>query len=711
MKLRHGVGVAMVVGVVLACSSEQSEPGPVENGAGEHPVAGAGTNDPAGGHGGSVNGGGSQGGAASGGTAGEWNGSAGEGGGAIGEAGAGGSDREFGGAGGAGGGEFGGAGGGEDGGAPGGGAIPARRTWDGTLPNTGVCSVHGWCWAGPVPVGNAMNDVWGTSASDVWAVGEAGTVMHFDGAGWKGVTGVGDGPDYLQQQSGNFGARLLRVHGSAPNDVWFIGETKQVLHWNGTTLQVGAYSGSLTPRAVWARSSQDAWLVGDAGSVSRWNGSAWADGSSGTSQNLRAVWGFASDDVLVAGGSVVRHWNGSAWEDRSAGLPGDAALVAIWGASPTDLWAVGKTAFHYVAGSWTVPSNAAGPFVDVAGASANKVLFLSPHDDSQAYLGNNTLSFAYDGGCERRSGTWAVASDDFFVAAQSDYTAVAPEDLWCVLGRGGLDANNPVAPVSHGAWGSIYAVDSSKLLSVAAGTLRQLNGTAFVAIDTKVANVVTVSGRDPSDIWVSTSNGKTSHFNGSSWTVFDISNAPIGQVAAGQDAASPRTSAGKILYRFDGQAWSPEHTFSQSISSIAVAAASVWVATWDGAVWQGSGDDWTQILGAYTGNKFLSLNKVGLDASGRLWRGLTIQQALGTFVSYWDGEWHESINVEFANDIDVRGDEVWTLSEVGPTYRFDGAQWSPYRTGADGVHSTISIAGRGDVWLAGEASMLHYTDL
>ncbi|MHC4600687.1 MAG: fibronectin type III domain-containing protein, partial [Planctomycetota bacterium] len=33
----------------------------------------------------------------------------------------------------------------------------------------------------------ALNDVWGTSLTDVWAVGAAGTTLHFDGNGWTSV--------------------------------------------------------------------------------------------------------------------------------------------------------------------------------------------------------------------------------------------------------------------------------------------------------------------------------------------------------------------------------------------------------------------------------------------------------------------------------------------------------------------------------------------
>ena len=32
-----------------------------------------------------------------------------------------------------------------------------------------------------------LNAVWGTSVSDIWAAGDAATLMHFDGTAWSRV--------------------------------------------------------------------------------------------------------------------------------------------------------------------------------------------------------------------------------------------------------------------------------------------------------------------------------------------------------------------------------------------------------------------------------------------------------------------------------------------------------------------------------------------
>jgi len=48
-----------------------------------------------------------------------------------------------------------------------------------------MCSPDGWCWLNPLPQGNSLQSVWGTGPKDVFAVGDHGTVLHYDGQSWK----------------------------------------------------------------------------------------------------------------------------------------------------------------------------------------------------------------------------------------------------------------------------------------------------------------------------------------------------------------------------------------------------------------------------------------------------------------------------------------------------------------------------------------------
>src|SRR5215813_1568126 len=73
-----------------------------------------------------------------------------------------------------------------------------------------ICSGDDWCWRNPLPQGNPLDGVRGSGASDVWAVGEAGTILHWDGSAWTSVS-IGTT------------SWLYGVWGSGASDVWAVG--------------------------------------------------------------------------------------------------------------------------------------------------------------------------------------------------------------------------------------------------------------------------------------------------------------------------------------------------------------------------------------------------------------------------------------------------------------------------------------------------------
>ena len=63
----------------------------------------------------------------------------------------------------------------------------------------------------PTPTTAELHGVWGTSKTDVWAVGDSGTILHYDGTRWSSVPSATTG-------------ELLSVWASGPCDVWAIGD-------------------------------------------------------------------------------------------------------------------------------------------------------------------------------------------------------------------------------------------------------------------------------------------------------------------------------------------------------------------------------------------------------------------------------------------------------------------------------------------------------
>ena len=46
-------------------------------------------------------------------------------------------------------------------------------------------AIAGWEWQNPLPQGNDLHAVWGNSETDIFAVGDYGTILHYDGSSWS----------------------------------------------------------------------------------------------------------------------------------------------------------------------------------------------------------------------------------------------------------------------------------------------------------------------------------------------------------------------------------------------------------------------------------------------------------------------------------------------------------------------------------------------
>ena len=63
--------------------------------------------------------------------------------------------------------------------------------------------------------------MWGSAGSDVFAVGDDGTILHYDGSSWSGMSsGTSEG--------------LKGVWGSQGSDVFAVGMDGTILHYDGS---------------------------------------------------------------------------------------------------------------------------------------------------------------------------------------------------------------------------------------------------------------------------------------------------------------------------------------------------------------------------------------------------------------------------------------------------------------------------------------------
>lgn len=194
----------------------------------------------------------------------------------------------------------------------------------------------------------ALHDVWGSGSDDVWAVGDGGVVLHFDGAVWEAMaSGVSEG--------------LRTVWGSAPDDVWAAGVDGAMAHWDGSRWQAWTAKPSTTEwlNGLWGSRADEVWVVGGNGVIWRFNGTSWVSASNPEKRSISDVVGFARDDVWAVSGGIF-HYDGAKWSYDGSD-PMSTLLNGVWGTDAKDLWVVGHfmEIAHYDGASWTIRSASA----------------------------------------------------------------------------------------------------------------------------------------------------------------------------------------------------------------------------------------------------------------------------------------------------------------------------------------------------------------
>ncbi|HRI53909.1 MAG TPA: WD40 repeat domain-containing protein, partial [Pseudomonadota bacterium] len=100
---------------------------------------------------------------------------------------------------------------------------------------------------------------------------------------------------------------LRGVWGGAPGDVWAVGDSGTALHWNGAAWQETSPATLATLRAVWGRDAATVYAVGSSGTIQRWNGAAWKSEDSGTGNTLVSIWGTGQDVYALGTGGAILH--------------------------------------------------------------------------------------------------------------------------------------------------------------------------------------------------------------------------------------------------------------------------------------------------------------------------------------------------------------------------------------------------------------------
>ena len=556
-------------------------------------------------------------------------------------------------------------------GTPDAGAVGAGPTPDGgrTFPAfDGDVGCGSWTLENPLPQSSDLNAVWALAANDVWAAGQGGRLVHWNGSALQVVQSPTSkdlstvwGVDANHVWAG--GADLIRfdgtewqtvpspapqgatfITGAAADDVWVDAGDVAVFHWDG---------------AQWAQPGDPATRPTVLGAAFTSFGPLWAPGSG------RAwVGGCDNPDIWSNQHALLWFWDGTGWTEINPGVPGCIRTIA--GTAPNDVWAtavtlvpcgkvhcLGYQALHFDGVAWSaVMLDPSSPFF---APSHNEVWFYSGQ-------GKDTVL------ARREAGAFRAFSSQPGAQLWKPIAAVSPTNWFSVGWGGGFIGSDGV----NWWWLSGPTWDVYDMFGDASGAAWAVGGAVYrrEAGRWSVVNLG-AAGIDPLLNW-----------NASFWSI------------SGTNIDDVWLAGGDIAVHWDGT------NFTQMVAPDGYAFFDdVWV-TAQGRAFLASAQ------GLYAGD-VVGLRRIA-DGGSSIWGSsetdiwLVRYVSTGSDIVHFDGATETTAVHEpwkATGQREVRGtapDDVWAVAE-NVLLHFDGTSWSEAAPSAADVYS-VAVGSRTDVW-------------
>lgn len=200
--------------------------------------------------------------------------------------------------------------------------------------------------------------IWGSSPTDVFAVGLllAGIdywqpyVLHFDGNDWVRLPVPPEESVYVTPYAvwGSSGSDVYAVGVYLPPDAGPGEERGVIAHYDGHQWTEVLREPNLGLDHIWGSSATDVYATGSTdvslrasvGAIRHFDGRRWSALTSPTAARLGAVWGTSPSNLFVlADDHTIWQFDGATWK---LAYTSASALYAIWGSSATDAFAVGE---------------------------------------------------------------------------------------------------------------------------------------------------------------------------------------------------------------------------------------------------------------------------------------------------------------------------------------------------------------------------------
>ncbi len=449
---------------------------------------------------------------------------------------------------------------------------------------------------------------WAFNASDVWAGGATGKLMHFNGTEWQ----VWPAPAI---------SRVSGLWGAAPDDVWAVGPGA-ILHFDGTRWSfTGAGLGTF-PNAIWGTSASDVW-VGTNGGLMRFDGTTWATVTTGFTAQVSAIHGTSPNDVWVAtyDGNTL-HFDGAQWS--SASVNGSSYPVSgVWALSPTEVYALttstsAVTLSRWSGTQWQPTSFTQSGSAETLWAPPGGPLYVATSEGIRLWSGTTQSSLTTRPvnalGGSTGGDIWVQEGDGInlritdagistVVAPGQHLLAVAsfgPDDVW-VAGARGLMMHKTdsrfhqvLVPTTH-TLRSLWGSNSSDIWACGdQGTLLHFTNGQWVTVNSNTTmRLSKVWGTSGNDIYALAEQGYYLRFNGVTWSQSRLGTSIVRDVW-GPNPNGVWAIASSVAYRPPN--WASSEPFGYSALTLWGSASNdIWIAGSSGGLSHFDGTTWSAV--------------------------------------------------------------------------------------------------------------------
>ena len=376
--------------------------------------------------------------------------------------------------------------------------------------------------------GTAWNDVhlenglifeglWGSSPDGVFMVGmdedeNSTLIMHNNGGTWsRMVTPPGE-------------IRLYDVWGSTGENVYAVGQGGVILHYDGRAWEPAVSPTSVSLYAIWGSGADRIFAVGNDATVIWYNGEEWQpvplSGLVGYRETveLRDIYGAGSSHVLIVGSKssdftpgrddVSVMWDGHSWILLS--IPEQGPMDRVWGMSEERFYAVARD--H--AGWLENHGNFFGKLLQVydpiavwVGPQGKVVVAESWYQGNRMVVLDGYSRIEHPIGAVTIRDIWGHTSSEVFAVGDNGVIFRYSGSSWSQMESGTTESLRAI----WGTEGQVFAVGDN-------GTILQYRGLSWQRMDSGTSSaLMAVSGNGAGSVFATGREGILLHFDGVSW--------------------------------------------------------------------------------------------------------------------------------------------------------------------------------------------------